>query len=226
LLRKGWRHAWAATTIRPFFGRNSARLEPPASAPGRPAFATAFSRSARAAKAAALHLRYIERNGYDADGPARADAFEEPRKGETHQFRIILAPEDADELDLNRLRPELHGARREGHGPAARGLAGPGMLADTIVRRWQDYMPLNRPQDVHARDGVELARSTTCGWHAALAEVVKPLVATMPEDAFERTSACRSTRRSSHVPAIRPMSMTMPRTNSNSPSEQVAVGVS
>jgi len=64
----------------------------------------------RAAKAAALHLRYIERDGvekdgtkgvlYDADGPARADAFEEPRKGEKHQFRIILAPEDADELDL------------------------------------------------------------------------------------------------------------------------------
>ena len=64
----------------------------------------------RAAKAAALHLRYIERDGvekdgskgvlYDADGPARTEAFEEPRKGEKHQFRIILAPEDADELDL------------------------------------------------------------------------------------------------------------------------------
>ena len=28
--------------------------------------------------------------------------------------------------------------------PIERGVAGPGMLADTIVRRWQDYQPLNR----------------------------------------------------------------------------------
>jgi transposase len=27
--------------------------------------------------------------------------------------------------------------------PIARGLAGPGMLADMIVRRWQDHMPLH-----------------------------------------------------------------------------------
>jgi YD repeat-containing protein len=62
------------------------------------------------AKAAALHLRYIARDGverdgskgvlYTADGPARADAFEEPRPGEKHQFRIIVSPEDGAELDL------------------------------------------------------------------------------------------------------------------------------
>jgi transposase len=28
--------------------------------------------------------------------------------------------------------------------PIERGLAGPGMLADSIVRRWQDHQPLNR----------------------------------------------------------------------------------
>src|SRR5262245_27245610 len=47
--------------------------------------------------------------------------------------------------------------------PIPKGLAGPGMLADTIVRRWQDHMPLNRLEDAYARDGVELARSTVCG---------------------------------------------------------------
>ena len=52
--------------------------------------------------------------------------------------------------------------------PIPRGLAGPGMLADTIVRRWQDHMPLNRLEDMYARDGIELARSTMCGWHGAL----------------------------------------------------------
>lgn len=62
--------------------------------------------------------------------------------------------------------------------PIPRGLAGPGMLADTIVKRWQDHMPLHRLEDVYARDGLELARSTMCGWHGALADVVKPLVTT------------------------------------------------
>jgi type IV secretory pathway VirD2 relaxase len=62
------------------------------------------------ARAAVLHLRYIERDGvekdgskgvlFDATGLASAEAFERPREGEKHQFRIIVSPEDAAELDL------------------------------------------------------------------------------------------------------------------------------
>ena len=62
------------------------------------------------AKAAAMHLRYIQRDGverdgstgrlYTTDGPARAEAFEQPRVGEAHQFRFVVSPEDAGELDL------------------------------------------------------------------------------------------------------------------------------
>ena len=74
--------------------------------------------------------------------------------------------------------------------PISRGLAGPGMLADTIVKRWQDHMPLNRLEDMYARDGLELARSTMCGWHAALAEVVEPLVSAMRADAFKQPYLC------------------------------------
>jgi transposase len=74
--------------------------------------------------------------------------------------------------------------------PIARGLAGPGMLADTIVKRWQDHMPLHRLEAMYARDGLELARSTMCGWHAALAEVVQPLVAAMRADAFKQPYLC------------------------------------
>jgi type IV secretory pathway VirD2 relaxase len=63
-----------------------------------------------AAKAAALHLRYIERDGvekdgskgvlYDAQGTVRARVFEQPRPGEKHQFRFIVSPEDGSELEL------------------------------------------------------------------------------------------------------------------------------
>ena len=66
--------------------------------------------NATGAKAAALHLRYIERDGverdgsrgvlYNAQGEARAEAFEQPRFDEKHQFRLIVAPEDGGELDL------------------------------------------------------------------------------------------------------------------------------
>jgi hypothetical protein len=65
---------------------------------------------ASGAKAAALHLRYIERDGVDKDGSkgvlysargaARAEAFEQPVPGEKHQFRIVVSPEDGAELDL------------------------------------------------------------------------------------------------------------------------------
>jgi type IV secretory pathway VirD2 relaxase len=64
----------------------------------------------RGARAAVLHLRYIERDGvekdgskgvlYDAKSRVSAEAFEQPRVGEKHQFRIIVSPEDAAELDL------------------------------------------------------------------------------------------------------------------------------
>ena len=66
--------------------------------------------TATGAKAASLHLRYLERDGVEKDGskgvlygpsgPVRARTFEQPRADEKHQFRLIVSPEDAGELDL------------------------------------------------------------------------------------------------------------------------------
>lgn len=64
------------------------------------------------------------------------------------------------------------------------------MLADTIVKRWQDHMPLHRLENMYARDGVELARSTMCGWHGVLAELVKALIAAMRDDALKQPYLC------------------------------------
>ncbi|MCE7888404.1 MAG: IS66 family transposase [Sorangiineae bacterium PRO1] len=74
--------------------------------------------------------------------------------------------------------------------PIPKGLAGPGILADTIVKRWQDHLPLNRLEDIYARGGIELARSTVCGWHGELSALAKPLVAAMRHDAFEQPYLC------------------------------------
>ncbi|MGE3671946.1 MAG: transposase [Polyangiaceae bacterium] len=78
--------------------------------------------------------------------------------------------------------------------PIERGLAGPGMLADTLVRRWQDHLPLNRLEGIYAREGVQLARSTVCGWHAQLAPLAEPLIAAMRDDSRARTRRGKTNR--------------------------------
>lgn len=74
--------------------------------------------------------------------------------------------------------------------PIDRAIAGPGLLADTVVRRWQDHLPLHRLERIYGREGLELARSTVCGWHEALGKLVKPLVEAMWADAFTAPYLC------------------------------------
>ncbi len=74
--------------------------------------------------------------------------------------------------------------------PIPRGSAGPGLLADTIVKRWQEHQPVHRLESTYAREGIELNRSTLCTWHAELAELVEPLVAAMHRDALTQPYLC------------------------------------
>lgn len=74
--------------------------------------------------------------------------------------------------------------------PIERGTAGPGMLADTIVRRWQDHQPLHRLESIYGRDGIELARSTMCTWHEQLAALARPLVEAMFVEALAEPYVC------------------------------------
>jgi transposase len=74
--------------------------------------------------------------------------------------------------------------------PIERGLAGPGLLAETIVWRWQDHLPLHRMERIFARQGLPLARSTICGWHSELADLVRPLIDAMWQDALTAPYLC------------------------------------
>jgi transposase len=74
--------------------------------------------------------------------------------------------------------------------PIERGVAGPGMLADTVVRRWQDHQPLHRLESIYAREGVEIARSTLCRWHEVLADLAAPLIEAMHVDARGQPYLC------------------------------------
>ena len=59
--------------------------------------------------------------------------------------------------------------------PIARGIAGPGLIAQIVVSKFGDHLPLYRLEDIFVRHGLHLARSTLCDWVKAAAELLKPL---------------------------------------------------
>lgn len=74
--------------------------------------------------------------------------------------------------------------------PIPKGLAGPGLLADTLVRRWQDHLPLHRLESIYAREGLPLARSTIGAWHEQLLPLVRPVIEAMHADALRQPYLC------------------------------------
>ncbi len=63
--------------------------------------------------------------------------------------------------------------------PIEKGLPGPGLLAQVVVAKYADHLPLHRQEGIFARHGVELSRKTMCDWVLAGAEILKPVVELM-----------------------------------------------
>jgi transposase len=61
--------------------------------------------------------------------------------------------------------------------PIDKGLPGPGLLAQVVTSKLADHLPLYRQEDIFARNGIHLPRSTLCGWMAQCAVLVLPLYA-------------------------------------------------
>jgi len=59
--------------------------------------------------------------------------------------------------------------------PIEKGLPGPGLLAHVIVSKLGDHLPLYRLENIFARQGIDIARSTMCAWMLAAGELIKPL---------------------------------------------------
>ncbi len=70
-----------------------------------------------------------------------------------------------DELRIAELPPEV----------LSKSKAAPGLVADVIVSKLVDHLPLYRQEQRYARQGFPIARSTLCGWLAEAAEVLTPL---------------------------------------------------
>ncbi|HEY3320584.1 MAG TPA: IS66 family transposase, partial [Planctomycetota bacterium] len=56
-----------------------------------------------------------------------------------------------------------------------KGLAGPGLLAWNVISKFGDHQPNYRQEDIFARHGLEIPRSTQCGWQATVAQLLEPL---------------------------------------------------
>lgn len=69
--------------------------------------------------------------------------------------------------------------------PIAKGLPGPGLLAHVMTSKYVDHIPLHRLEAISARQGVELPRSTTCGWIGAGVETLEPIYEYCKQDVLK-----------------------------------------
>jgi transposase len=60
--------------------------------------------------------------------------------------------------------------------PIERGLPGPGLLAQVLVSKYCDHVPLYRQARIYARSGVTIDRATMVGWVGKAAWLLRPLV--------------------------------------------------
>jgi transposase len=69
--------------------------------------------------------------------------------------------------------------------PIEKSTAGASLLAQVIVAKTVDHLPLNRQEKIFGRHGVEISRKTMCGWMAQCAALLKPLYGSAKEVLFE-----------------------------------------
>jgi len=66
--------------------------------------------------------------------------------------------------------------------PITKGRPGPGLLANVVVSKYTDCLPLYRQEKIFARSGVKLRRSTLCDWVQAVAVLLAPIVSVMKRE--------------------------------------------
>ena len=63
--------------------------------------------------------------------------------------------------------------------PIEKGLPTAGLLAQVVVSKFGDHLPGYRQEDIFARHGINIRRSTIYGWLASVADLCQPLYALM-----------------------------------------------
>ncbi len=69
--------------------------------------------------------------------------------------------------------------------PIERCIAGSGFLAQVVTAKYADHLPLYRQAEIFGRGGLEISRSTLCGWVGSVADLLEPLYEAMKEDVLK-----------------------------------------
>jgi transposase len=68
--------------------------------------------------------------------------------------------------------------------PIEKSTAGASLLAQVIVAKWADHLPLHRQERMFERHGVQISRKTMGGWLAQCAQLLAPLYQLMKKELF------------------------------------------
>ena len=69
--------------------------------------------------------------------------------------------------------------------PIEKSTAGASLLAEVIVAKTVDHLPLHRQEKIFERHGVEISRKTMGGWMGQCADLLKPLYGSLKEVLFQ-----------------------------------------
>ncbi len=69
--------------------------------------------------------------------------------------------------------------------PIEKSTAGASLLAQVIVAKTADHLPLHRQEKIFERHGVDISRKTMCGWLAQCAHLLNPLYGSLKEVLFQ-----------------------------------------
>jgi ribosomal protein L36 len=71
--------------------------------------------------------------------------------------------------------------------PLERRKPGAGLLAQILVSKYQDHLPLYRQEQIFARNGIILPRKLLCGWVAGAVELLRPIYEALKQDILKET---------------------------------------
>ena len=66
--------------------------------------------------------------------------------------------------------------------PIEKGMPGAGLLANVLVSKYADHLPLYRQEQIYARQEIDLSRKTMCDWVRACAKLLLPLYERLKRD--------------------------------------------
>jgi transposase len=107
------------------------------------------------------------------------------RPGEVYvEQHVRVKYRRVDQENLDGREPEIVTAPGSGEG-LARCLAAPSLLAEVVVRKYGDHLPLDRLVKIFQRHGVTLSKASMCRWVQEAAHLVEPLLDRMKERLIE-----------------------------------------